>query len=78
MPVEAGRCLSEWYIRAIFQYFVFTSRSIASPLRLRIPRESLLVSPTLSILYALLGGICAALAGGVFYGIDLALAGGVG
>ena len=48
------------------------------PLRLRIPRESFLVLPTPSILYTLLGGIGAALAGGVFDGVVLPLAVGFG
>ena len=48
-----------------------------SPLILRIPRKSLLVSPTPSILF-LLGGIGAALTSGVVDGIALYLAGGVG
>ena len=77
MPVESGICLSGWYIHAIFQEFVFTSCSVASPLILRIPRKSLLVSPTPSILF-LLGGIGAALTSGVVDGIALYLAGGAG
>ena len=51
-----------------------------SALRLRIPRESFLVFPTPSLLYALIGGLGAALSGGVVDGITLAIAlsGGVG
>ena len=47
---------------------------------LRIPRYYFLVSPTLSTLYALLGGIGADLSSGVVDGVApaLVLAGGVG
>ena len=41
-----------------------------------IPRESFLVFPTPPIFYALLGGIGAALAGGIVDCVALALAGG--
>ena len=44
---------------------------------LRIPRDSFLVFPTPSILYALLGGLGAALAGGVVDGVALAISDGV-
>ena len=47
-------------------------------MRLRISRESFLIFPTTSTLYAILGGIGAALTCGVVYGVDLALAGVVG
>ena len=45
---------------------------------LRIPRESFLAFPTPSTLYAILGGLGTALAGGVVDGVSLALAGEVG
>ena len=45
---------------------------------MRIPRESFFVFPTPSTLYALLGGVGAALAGGVVDGVALDLASGVG
>ena len=47
-------------------------------MRLRIPVESFLVFPISSTLYALLGGLGAAIAGGVVDGSALALSGGVG
>ena len=48
----------------------FTSRSVAFPMRLRIPRDSFLVFPTPSTLHALLRGVGAALAGGVVDGVS--------
>ena len=60
--------LGDVYLDGMFVlFFDITSCSVASPLRLRISRESLLVPPTASILYALLGGIGADLAGGGVY-----------
>ena len=47
-------------------------------MKLRIPRESFLVFPTPSTLYALLGGLGSTLAGGFVYVFALALDGGVG
>ena len=47
-------------------------------MRLSITIESFLIFTTPSTLYAILGGGGAALAVGVFYGVALALAGGVG
>ena len=47
-------------------------------MRLRIPRDSFLAFPTPSTLYALSGGLGAALSGGVVDGVALYLAGGVG
>ena len=47
-------------------------------MRLRIPRWSFLVFPISSTLCALLGGVGAALDGGVVDGVSLALAGVVG
>ena len=78
MPVESGRCLSGLYIREILRYFIFTSRSVALPMRLRIPRESLLVFHTSSTLYVLCEGLGYAIVGGVVDGVSLALVGGVG
>ena len=47
-------------------------------MRLRIPRESFLIFPTPSTLYAILGGIGASLASGVVDGFSPALSDGVG
>ena len=47
-------------------------------MRLRITREYFLIFPTSLTLYDILGGVGAALGGGFFYGITIALAGGVG
>ena len=56
----------------------FTSHSAALPMRLRIPRESFFGFPTLSTLYALLGGLGASLAGSVVDVVAIALDGGSG
>ena len=47
-------------------------------MRLRIPRDSFLVFTTPSTLYALLGGVGAALVVGVVDGVALSLDGGIG
>ena len=47
-------------------------------MKLRIPSESFLILPTPPTLYDILGGIGAALAGGIVDGVALALSGGVG
>ena len=56
---------------------IFTYCSVALPTRLRIARESFLVYSTSSTFYTLLGGIGAALDGGVVYGVAINLDGGV-
>ena len=76
MPVEARWYLSVWYIIAIFA--IFNSCSVALPIRLMIPRDSFLVSPTSSKLYSLSGGLCVSLGNEVDYGVTLALGDGVG
>ena len=56
-----------------FWSFIFTSRSVPLPIRFGIPRESFLISPSSSTLYALLGGIGATLASGFFDDAALAI-----
>ena len=58
--------------------FSDNSFSLVLPMRLRIPRDSFLVSPTSSTLYDLLGGIGTALVVGFVDGVSLALTGGIG
>ena len=74
--------LGDVYLDGIFVLFsdhsFFTSRSVVFPMRLKIPRESFLVFPTLSTLYALLGELGSDLAGGVVDGIALYLVSEVG